>query len=158
MVKGTDTSLFTLSQTFSITKVVTAIKTLPPTELYEFNAESSFTDFDNLFDGAGSENRESQLPEELEFSDQDNFGLENPNEIRVTPPGDFLGDLNGDKHDLIFKGASDQLNTPPSIEPSFNIPTTEAPQVEKISPLTLVNISHIIFVIIYSCRVWTWQH
>ena len=134
VIKGTDTSLFTLSQTFSITKVVTAIKTLPPTELYEFSAERSFTDFDNLLDGLGSENRESLLPQELEFSDQDNFGLNNPNEIRVTPAGDFLRDLDGDKRDLIFNGKSDQLNTPPSIEPSFpsNIPTTETPQVDRI--------------------------
>ena len=70
----------------------------------------------------------------MEFSDQDNFGLNNPNEIRVTPAGDFLRDLDGDKRDLIFNGKSDQLNTPPSIEPSFqsNIPTTETPQVDRI--------------------------
>ena len=128
VVKGTDTSLFTLSQTFSVTKVVTAIKTIPPTELYEFNAESSFTNIDNLFDGAGSENRESLLPEELEFSDQDNFGLESPNEIRVTPPGDFL---DADKRNLLFNSQNGKLSTaPPTIEPSF--PTTEAPQVDKL--------------------------
>ena len=129
VVKGTDTSLFTLSQTFSVTKVVTAIKTIPPTELYEFNAESSFTNIDNLFDGAGSENRESLLPEELEFSDQDNFGLESPNEIRVTPPGDFL---DADKRNLLFNSQNGKLSTaPPTIEPSF--PTTEAPQVDKLT-------------------------
>ena len=46
------------------------MKTLPPMELYEFSPSGSFTDFDALFEGAGSENREQLLPGELEFSDQ----------------------------------------------------------------------------------------
>jgi len=47
-------------------------------ELYEFSPENSFADFDNLFEEAGSENRESLLPGELEFSDipfTSNFSL-----------------------------------------------------------------------------------
>merc|ERR1719479_812986 len=94
------TSLFTLSQTYSITRIVTAVKTVPPMDLFEFNPQQSFADFDTLFEGAGSENRESLLPGELEFSDQDNFGLDGPTPIRVAPPSDFLG---ADKHALIQK-------------------------------------------------------
>ena len=130
VVSGTDTSLFTLSQTYSITKMVTAIKTIPPMELYEFSPEASFADFDNLFEEAGSENRESLLPGELEFSDQDNFGLEGPTPIRVAPPTDFLG---ADKHALIQKMEKQhnpeifELKNPPSIESSF-IPASPSAQ------------------------------
>lgn len=129
IVDGTDTSFYTLSQTYSVTKFVTAVKTIPPMELYEFSPENSFADFDNLFEEAGSENRESLLPGELEFSDQDNFGLEGPNEIRVAPPDGFLDDLDliGDKHEFINQ--MEQNNNPelfdlkkqnsPVIESSF---------------------------------------
>ena len=133
VVSGTDTSLFTLSQTYSITKMVTAIKTIPPMELYEFSPEASFADFDNLFEEAGSENRESLLPGELEFSDQDNFGLEGPTEIRIAPPSDFLG---ADKHAFIQKMEKQhnpeifELKNPPALESSFlpaASPSAQAP-------------------------------
>ena len=97
------TSLFTLSQTYSVTRIVTAVKTVPPMELFEFNPQQSFADFDTLFEGAGSENRESLLPGELEFSDQDNFGLEGPSVVKVAPPDEFLDDLDiiGTKFDFV---------------------------------------------------------
>jgi len=136
VVMGTDTSFLTLSQTFSITKMVTAIKTIPPMELYEFSPEHSFADFDNLFEEAGSENRESRLPGELEFSDQDNFGLEGPTLIKVAPPHGFQGDdLDRDKNDLIHmmekhnNPSLHELKHPPSLESSFlpSSPSQQAP-------------------------------
>ena len=98
-----ETSLFTLSQTYSVTRIVTAVKTVPPMDLFEFNPQQSFADFDTLFEGAGSENRESLLPGELEFSDQDNFGLEGPSVVKVAPPDEFLDDLDiiGSKFDFV---------------------------------------------------------
>jgi hypothetical protein len=65
VILGEDTSFYTLSQTYTVTRIVTAVKTIPPMELYEFSPENSFADFDNLFEEAGSENRESLLPGEL---------------------------------------------------------------------------------------------
>merc|ERR1719479_149324 len=126
------TSLFTLSQTYSITRIVTAVKTVPPMDLFDFNPQQSFADFDTLFEEAGSENRESLLPGELEFSDQDNFGLQAPTPIRVAPPSDFLG---ADKHALIQKMEKQRnpeifdLRSPPSIESSFlpASPSAQAP-------------------------------
>ena len=53
---------------------MTATKTIPPMEFYEFSPSKSFADFDALFEEAGSENREQLLPGELEFSDQVNTG------------------------------------------------------------------------------------
>ena len=46
---------------------------------------------------AGSERRESLLPGELEFSDQDDYGLEGPSVVKVAPPSDF--DLLGSKYE-----------------------------------------------------------
>jgi len=155
IVVGSDTSLYTLSQTYSVTKHVTAIKTIPPMELYEFSPEQSFADFDNLFEEAGSENRESLLPGELEFSDQDNFGLDGPTEVRVQPPDGFLQDLAllGDKQDFInemekhnnpeFFSHNNQNNNP-LIEPSFSSvqPTheTKNPQViQQVTPSINLN-------------------
>jgi hypothetical protein len=124
VVMGTDTSFLTLSQTYSITKIVTAIKTVPPMELYEFSPEHSFADFDNLFEEAGSENRESLLPGELEFSDQDNSGLEGPTSVKVVPPQNFLGGLDIDKKNL-----EEDRHSPPPIDSSFQpaVPPTQAP-------------------------------
>ena len=127
VVLGTDTSFLTLSQTFSITKMVTAIKTIPPMELYEFSPEQSFADFDNLFEEAGSENRESSLPGELEFSDQNNFGLEGPTLSKVVPPKNFQDDLDIEKLNIIFD--AEKHNKPQDIQSSFQptFQTTPSP-------------------------------
>ena len=103
VIAGEESSIYTLTQTYSVTRIVTAVKTVPPMELYEFNPQQSFADFDALFEEAGSERRESLLPGELEFSDQDNFGLEGPSVIKVAPPSDFVEDLDliGSKFDFV---------------------------------------------------------
>ena len=127
VVWGTESSLYTLSQTYTITKVVTAVKTVPPMELYEFSPEHSFADFDTLFEEAGSENRESLLPGELEFSDQDNFGLEGPSLIRVEPPEEFLEDFDliGTKFDHTEK--NNEQDKVESFVPVESQPTPSLP-------------------------------
>jgi len=142
VILGEDTSLYTLSQTYTVTRIVTAVKTIPPMELYEFSPENSFADFDNLFEEAGSENRESLLPGELEFSDQDNFGLEGPSEIRVAPPQGFLEDLDliGAKLDFVDHMEKHnnpeiiQLKNSPNIESSFGQSNPSFGNINQISP------------------------
>ena len=117
-------SVLTLTQTYSVTRIVTAVKTVPPMELYEFNPQANFADFDLLFEEAGSERRESLLPGELEFSDQDNFGLEGPSIVKVKPPQHFHEDIDllGSK---FFE--TDRHSNPvpaPNIESSFGSPNT----------------------------------
>ena len=117
-------SVLTLTQTYSVTRIVTAVKTVPPMELYEFNPQANFADFDLLFEEAGSERRESLLPGELEFSDQDNFGLEGPSIVKVKPPHHFHEDIDllGSK---FFE--TDRHSNPvpaPNIESSFGSPNT----------------------------------
>ena len=50
-----ESSLFTQTQTYSVTRIVTAGKTVPPMELYECNPQQNFADFDALFEEAGSD-------------------------------------------------------------------------------------------------------
>ena len=60
MVNGR-TSLHTLTQSFYVTKLVEAVKTVPA-ENYEFIATQAFKDFSNVLEEAGSEKREQLLP------------------------------------------------------------------------------------------------
>ena len=55
------TSLHTLTQSFYVTKLIEAVKTLPPMEAYEFIPTQSFTDISNVLEEAGSEKREHFL-------------------------------------------------------------------------------------------------
>ena len=123
-----DTSLLTLTQTYSVTRIVTAVKTVPPMELYEFNPQQNFADFDALFEEAGSERRESLLPGELEFSDQDDFGLEGPNVVKVAPPSDFVKDLDliGSKFDFVDQ--MEKHNNPDLVQLKPSSPSIESSQ------------------------------
>lgn len=53
------TNLHTLTQSYYVTRLIEAVKTLPP---LEFIPTSAFTDFDNVLEEAGSEKREQLLP------------------------------------------------------------------------------------------------
>jgi hypothetical protein len=56
------TSLHTLTQSFYVTKVIEAVKTVPAGDNYEFIATQAFKDFNNVLEEAGSEKREQLLP------------------------------------------------------------------------------------------------
>ena len=62
IVVNGQTSRHTLTQTYFVTRLVEAVKTLPPMEQYEFIPTKAFTDFSNVLDEAGSEKREQLLP------------------------------------------------------------------------------------------------
>lgn len=67
VVKDGNTTTMTLVQTYEVTKVVSATKTLPPTELFQFIPSKTLNEFNTRLDEAGSE-----LHLELEFGDNDN--------------------------------------------------------------------------------------
>eukprot|EP00094_Tigriopus_californicus_P002283 TCALIF_02204-PA protein Name:"Protein of unknown function" AED:0.24 eAED:0.28 QI:0/0.5/0.2/0.8/1/1/5/0/1468 len=92
IVVNGQTKLHTLTQSYYVTRLVEAVKTIPPMDSYEFIPTKAFTDFSNVLDEAGSEKREQLLPGELEFSEQDEFS-DGPHEIRVRPPPGFTDDL-----------------------------------------------------------------
>ncbi|KAK9497978.1 hypothetical protein O3M35_003869 [Rhynocoris fuscipes] len=67
VVRDSNTTTITLVQTYEVTKVVSATKTLPPTELFQFIPSKTLNEFNTRLDEAGSE-----LHLELEFGDTDN--------------------------------------------------------------------------------------
>lgn len=77
-----ETSSYTLVQTYLISRLVTAKKTLPPMDAYQFIPSKTLKDFNSHLDEAGSE-----LHLELEFGD------ENDQEDERHPKRAFLADL-----------------------------------------------------------------
>lgn len=67
VVQDSNTTTLTLVQTYEVTKIVSATKTLPPTELFQFIPSKTLNEFNTRLDEAGSE-----LHLELEFGDSDN--------------------------------------------------------------------------------------
>ena len=60
IVLNGNTKLHTLTQSFYVTRLIEAVKTVPPFEF--INPTSAFTDLDNILEEAGSEKREQLLP------------------------------------------------------------------------------------------------
>lgn len=67
VVRGSDTSSVTLVQSYKVTRLVTAVKTLPPMEVYQFVPSKTLNEFNTRLDEAGSE-----LHLELEYGDSGN--------------------------------------------------------------------------------------
>ena len=82
VMKAKLTISHTLTQTYLVTKIVTAIKTIPPVEAFDFIPENSLNEFNDKLLAEGTENDESLLPGELEYDE--NSGT------RVKPPPGFL--------------------------------------------------------------------
>jgi hypothetical protein len=78
---GNNATSYTLIQTYHVTRLVTATKTLPPMELYQFVPSKRLNEFNSRLDEAGSE-----LHLELEFGDDDEDDEDNP---RQTLPSDL---------------------------------------------------------------------
>lgn len=82
-----ETRYHTLTQTYHITRVVTALKTMPPYEAFSFIPENSLNEFNGQLLAEGTENGESLLPGELEY-DENGELVETTSEVRVpAPPG-----------------------------------------------------------------------
>ncbi|XP_018339710.1 PREDICTED: flocculation protein FLO11 [Trachymyrmex septentrionalis] len=91
---GNSTTRLTLVQTYNIARVVTATKTLPPMEIYQFIPSKTLNEFNSKLDEAGSE-----LHLELDFGDDDRDDEDVPKRV-VVPNNDSDADLD------IFKSAS----------------------------------------------------
>lgn len=87
-----ETMSYTLVQTYHITRLVTATKTLPPMEAYHFVPSKTLKDFNSHLDEAGSE-----LHLELEFGDDNDQDENSPR--RVFPPDLNLANV-GSEFDL----------------------------------------------------------
>lgn len=79
---GNSTTRLTLVQTYNIARMVTATKTLPPMEIYQFIPSKTLNEFNSKLDEAGSE-----LHLELDFGDDDRDDEDIPKRI-VAPSND----------------------------------------------------------------------
>lgn len=79
---GGNTTSYTLIQTYHVTRLVTATKTLPPMDVYHFVPSRTLNEFNTKLDEAGSE-----LHLELEFGDDENDEDDEPR--RVALPEDL---------------------------------------------------------------------
>ncbi|XP_032680616.1 flocculation protein FLO11 [Odontomachus brunneus] len=91
---GNSTTRLTLVQTYNIARVVTAIKTLPPMEIYQFIPSKTLNEFNSKLDEAGSE-----LHLELDFGEDDRDDEDVPKRV-VVPNNDADSDLD------VFRSAS----------------------------------------------------
>uniref|UniRef100_A0A8D8QT75 DUF4758 domain-containing protein n=1 Tax=Cacopsylla melanoneura TaxID=428564 RepID=A0A8D8QT75_9HEMI len=79
VIKAGNTSLYTLVQSYHITRLVSAIKTLPPMEVYQFVPSKTLNEFNTRLDEAGSE-----LHLELDFGDNNDADDERyPNAMKA---------------------------------------------------------------------------
>jgi len=86
VIHDNSTTRLTLVQTYNIARMVTAIKTLPPMEIYQFIPSKTLNEFNSKLDEAGSE-----LHLELDFSDDDRDDEDTPK--RIIAPGNDDSDL-----------------------------------------------------------------
>jgi len=86
VIHDNSTTRLTLVQTYNIARVVTATKTLPPMEIYQFIPSKTLNEFNSKLDEAGSE-----LHLELDFSDDDRDDEDAPK--RVIAPNNDDSDL-----------------------------------------------------------------
>lgn len=85
VVSGGNTTRLTLVQTYNIARVVTATKTLPPMEIYQFIPSKTLNEFNSKLDEAGSE-----LHLELDFGDDERDDEDVPK--RIVAPNSTEGD------------------------------------------------------------------
>ncbi|XP_050457088.1 uncharacterized protein LOC126854418 isoform X1 [Cataglyphis hispanica] len=109
---GNSTTRLTLVQTYNIARVVTATKTLPPMEIYQFIPSKTLNEFNSKLDEAGSE-----LHLELDFGDDDRDDEDVPKRV-VAPSNDADSDLDIFKSSLPSKIKSD-VATSSSAEPQL---------------------------------------
>lgn len=123
------TSSHTLIQTYQVTRLVTATKTLPPSELYNFVPSKRLNEFNTRLDEAGSE-----LHLELEFGDNNEEEDDEDDEAprRELPPDLDLSNI-GSEFDL---DSVDKRRVPHRKAKPTPRPTTPAPvpQTPALSP------------------------
>lgn len=146
---GSDTTRYTLVQSYHVTRLVTATKTLPPMEVYQFVPSKTLNEFNTRLDEAGSE-----VHLELDFGDnneQDEEGRPNVakallSDLDLTHIGSDFDVSDVDKNKLLeqhlrLKKAHKTTTSPPPAAPSTSeTPTTPALTAEQLQQLALLRL------------------
>lgn len=122
VIKDTNTTSYTLIQTYHVTRLVTATKTLPPMDAYHFVPSKRLNEFNSRLDEAGSE-----LHLELEYGDNDDDEDDDAQAVRKEFPPDLDLSNVGSDFDL---SEVDKTNIPENVRPKKKQPrptTTESP-------------------------------
>lgn len=123
---GGNTTSYTLIQTYHVTRLVTATKTLPPMDIYQFVPSRTLNEFNTKLDEAGSE-----IHLELEFGDENEHDDEDEPR-RVALPDDLNLANIGSDFDISEVDKSKLPNTTKRPKPK----TTEKPREENNLGLT----------------------
>ena len=122
-LKAGTTSHMTLTQSYYITRVVVAVKTIPPEDLYQFIPSKTLTDISTNLQEAGSEHNVRLLSGELEFSENDEYSDQedegNRNEKRVPAPVDLKSELSSIGQDFDLSSVDRPINSQIELEPSL---------------------------------------
>lgn len=85
---GGNATSYTLTQTYMITRLVTATKTLPPMDAYHFNPSKALKEFNSKLDEAGSElNLELDFGDDNEHDEEDAVRHELPDDLDLANIG-----------------------------------------------------------------------
>lgn len=119
---GGNTTSYTLTQTYHITRLVTATKTLPPMDAYQFNPSKALKEFNSKLDEAGSE-----LNLELDFGDDED--KDEDVQVRQELPADLDLSNIGSEFDLseVDKSNIPEAHLRPKKKPSPHQTTPEMP-------------------------------
>lgn len=155
---GGNATSYTLTQTYVITRLVTATKTLPPMDAYHFNPSKALKEFNSKLDEAGSElNLELDFGDDNENDDDDdNSHIQLPDDLNLANIGSTFDLSEVDKSNLpeghlrpkkknthkpidqtSIQDKQQQYQATPSLEPLMQ--TLSPDQLQQLALLRLLN-------------------
>lgn len=135
---GGNATSYTLIQTYMITRLVTATKTLPPMDAYHFNPSKALKEFNSKLDEAGSElNLELDFGDDNEEDEESNIRHALPDDLDLANIGSAFDISEVDKSNLPEGHLRPKKKTTP--KPTTETPTTPAtanidPFMQNLSP------------------------
>lgn len=144
---GGNATSYTLTQTYMITRLVTATKTLPPMDAYHFNPSKALKEFNSKLDEAGSElNLELDFGDDNEHDDDDAIRHELPDDLDLANIGSSFDLSEVDKSNIpeghlrpkkkiSNKQPADQSLITPSLDRQpAQTPSSNDPLMQNLSP------------------------
>lgn len=128
---GGNATSYTLTQTYVITRLVTATKTLPPMDAYHFNPSKALKEFNSKLDEAGSElNLELDFGDDNEEDEESNIRHALPDDLDLANIGSAFDISEVDKSNLPEGHLRPKKKTTPKP------PTTETPPIPSTTAAT----------------------